>query len=219
MHHFMWIDPLLTLELILKGLIVGIVASAPMGPVGVLTVQRTLNKGRWYGFVTGVGAALSDIIYAVVTGLGLSLVMDFVEKGTAMLWIKLAGGVMLFLFGLWTFKTKPAPLRPKSNQKGTFAHNFLTGFLVTLSNPLIVFLFLALFARFEFVTSGHPVEQILGYLAIVAGALGWWFGLTGTVDKVRSRFRVETVWKLNKAIGIAVMLATLIGLLFIATQK
>ena len=119
----MWIDPLLTLELILKGLIVGIVASAPMGPVGVLTIQRTLNKGRWYGFVTGVGAALSDIIYAVVTGLGLSLVMDFVERGTAMLWIKLAGGVMLFLFGLWTFKTKPAPLRPKSNQKGTFAHN------------------------------------------------------------------------------------------------
>ena len=63
------------------------------------------------------------------------------------------------------------------------------------------------------------MEQILGYLAIVAGALGWWFGLTGTVDKVRSRFRVETIGKLNKAIGVAVMLASLIGLLFIATQK
>ena len=215
----MWIDPLLTLELILKGLIVGIVASAPMGPVGVLTVQRTLNKGRWYGFVTGVGASLSDIIYAIVTGLGLSLVLDFVEKGSAMFWIKLAGGVMLFLFGLWTFKTKPAPLRPKSKQNGTFAHNFLTGFLVTLSNPLIVFLFLALFARFGFVVSGHPIEQFLGYLAIVAGALFWWLGLTGFIDQVRSRFRVETIGLLNKAIGIAVMLASLVGLFFIATKK
>ena len=67
------------LNFIFKGILIGMIASAPMGPVGVLCVQRTLNKGRWYGFVTGVGAALSDIIYAGITGLGMSLVMDFVN--------------------------------------------------------------------------------------------------------------------------------------------
>ena len=65
-------------EMVVKGMIIGIVASAPMGPVGVLCVQRTLNKGRWYGFATGVGAALSDIIYALMTGFGLSFVNDII---------------------------------------------------------------------------------------------------------------------------------------------
>jgi threonine/homoserine/homoserine lactone efflux protein len=64
----MWFEPVNFIDFIFKGLVVGVVASAPMGPVGVLCVQRTLNKGRWYGFVTGIGAALSDIIYALMTG-------------------------------------------------------------------------------------------------------------------------------------------------------
>jgi arginine exporter protein ArgO len=68
------------LDLVLKGLIIGIMASAPMGPVGVLCVQRTLNKGRWYGFVTGIGAAVSDLIYALITGLGMSFVMDLITN-------------------------------------------------------------------------------------------------------------------------------------------
>lgn len=67
-------------NLVFKGIMIGIIASAPMGPVGVLCVQRTLNKGRWYGFVTGIGASVSDIIYALITGLGMSFVMDFVNN-------------------------------------------------------------------------------------------------------------------------------------------
>ena len=62
------------LNTIFKGLIIGILASAPMGPVGILCVQRTLNKGRWYGFVTGLGATASDLFYALITGLGMSFV-------------------------------------------------------------------------------------------------------------------------------------------------
>lgn len=68
------------LDLIFKGILIGIFVSAPMGPVGILCVQRTLNKGRWYGFVTGVGAAISDIIYALITGFGMSFVMDLITN-------------------------------------------------------------------------------------------------------------------------------------------
>ena len=99
----MWIDPIKTIELIIKGLIVGIIASAPMGPVGVLTIRRTLNKGRWYGMATGLGAAVSDMIYAVLTVLGMSVVMDFIEKPATMLYLKLGGSFMLFLFGCCGF--------------------------------------------------------------------------------------------------------------------
>ena len=86
--------------LILKGLLVGIIASAPMGPVGVLCIQRTIQKGRNYGIVTGAGAALSDIIYALMTGLGMSFVMDFIDNKDNVFWLKLLGSVMLFIFGI-----------------------------------------------------------------------------------------------------------------------
>ena len=93
--------------LILKGLLVGIIASAPMGPVGVLCIQRTLQKGRSYGIVTGAGAALSDIFYALMTGFGMSFVMDFIDNEQNIFWLKLIGSVMLFIFGVYMFRTDP----------------------------------------------------------------------------------------------------------------
>ena len=95
------------LEIVVKGLLIGIVASAPMGPVGVLCVQRTLNKGRIYGFVTGCGAAVSDIIYALVTGYGLSFIYDFIHNERNLFWLQLAGSVMLFFFGIYTVLMAP----------------------------------------------------------------------------------------------------------------
>ena len=81
------------LEIVVKGLIIGIVASAPMGPVGVLCIQRTLNKGRMYGFVTGCGAAVSDIIYALITGYGLSFIYDFIHNERNLFGLQLCGSI------------------------------------------------------------------------------------------------------------------------------
>ena len=88
------------IDLILKGILIGIIASAPMGPVGVLCVQRTLNKGRWYGFITGVGAAFSDFIYALLTGLGMSFMLDFISNPSYKFLIQLSSSIILLLFGL-----------------------------------------------------------------------------------------------------------------------
>lgn len=208
----MWFEPVSTLDLIIKGLLIGIVASAPMGPVGVLCIQRTLNKGRWYGFVTGIGAAFSDIFYALITGFGMSFVVEFIEDKDNMFYLQLAGSIMLFFFGLYAFRSDPArSIRPTSPKKGTLAHNMVTAFLVTLSNPLIIFLFVALFARFAFVVPEHLVQQSLGYLSILAGALAWWFVLTYAVDKVRSHFNVQGIRLLNRIIGAAVIIAGIAG--------
>ena len=88
----MWFEPVSTLDLIIKGLLIGVVASAPMGPVGVLCIQRTLNKGRWYGFRhRKSGAAFSDIIYALITGFGMSFVVDFIENKDNMFYLQMAG--------------------------------------------------------------------------------------------------------------------------------
>ena len=208
----MWFNEIVLLDLTVKGLVIGIVASAPMGPVGVLCVQRTLNKGRWYGLVTGLGAALSDILYAMITGIGMSSVLQFVQKPDTMYVLQLVGSVMLFFFGYYTFKTKPY-LRPSSNKKGTLSHNLLTSFLVTLSNPLIIFLFMALFARFTFVVPTHFWEQTLGYISIFLGAMLWWYGLTYVVDKVRTSINLNRIWLINRIIGAIVMVVSTLGLL------
>lgn len=219
-RHIMWIQPVNTLELVFKGLIVGILASAPMGPVGVLTIQRTLNKGRWFGLVTGLGAALSDIVYAAISLVGMSFVMDFIENPRNMFWFKVIGGILLMLFGIYTYMSNPTNnLRPKSQNRGTLMHNGVTGFLVTFSNPLIILLFIALMARFEFVVPEHYLEQGLGYLAIFAGALLWWFCLTLVIDKVRTKFQVNTIRQINRIIGGIVIAAGFAGFLWAILPK
>ncbi len=213
--HIMWIEPVNTLDLVIKGLIVGILASAPMGPVGVLTIQRTLNKGRWYGMATGLGAAVSDIIYAAISLLGMSFVMDIIENPRNMFWFKVMGGILLMLFGIYTYMSNPTNnLRPTNPNKGSLWHNGITGFLVTFSNPLIILLFIALMARFEFVVPEHYWEQGLGYIAIFGGALLWWFGLTYIIDKVRTKFQVNTICLINRIIGSIVTAAGFIGFLW-----
>lgn len=210
----MFIDISTILNIIWKGLLVGIVASAPMGPVGVLCIQRTLNKGRWYGFVTGCGAALSDIIYALLTGLGMSFLFDYLSQNV--FYLQLFGSALLFFFGLYLFRSNPLhALHPPSGKKGTYLHNFVTAFLVTLSNPLIIFLFIGLFARFSFVEPGELVSETLtGYLSIVAGALLWWFCITWFVDKVRNRFNLHGILYLNRIIGGIVMAVSVLGFIF-----
>lgn len=200
-------------DLLVKGFIIGVVVSAPMGPVGVLCVQRTLNKGRWYGFVTGLGASCSDIIYALLTGYGMSFIFDFIHANV--LYLQLLGSVMLLFFGIYTYRCNPVEsIRPVSNNKGTYLHNFITAFLVTLSNPLIIFLFVGLFARFAFVLPEIPVgQQLTGYLAIFLGALIWWFGITYFVNHVRSRFNLKGIWMINRIIGIIVIVASAVGII------
>lgn len=201
------------LDLLVKGFIIGVVVSAPMGPVGVLCIQRTLNKGRWYGFVTGLGASISDIIYALLTGYGMSFIFDFIN--TNIFYLQLLGSVMLLAFGYYTFRSNPVKaIRPISPSKGTLFHNFITAFFVTLSNPLIIFLFIGLFARFTFVLPGIPLgEQMIGYMGIAIGAIAWWFGITYFVDKVRNRFNMRGIWMINRIIGGIVIVVALFGLI------
>ena len=182
-----------------------------MGPVGILCIQRTLQKGRRYGLVTGAGAALSDIIYALITGLGMSFVMDFINNEQTLFWLKLVGSVMLFIFGLYMFRTDPKKcLRPTPKKKGTLMHNFVTSFLVTLSNPLIIFLFTALFALLTFVVPEHLFEQCVGYTSIVVGAMLWWFGLTYVIARMRNSFGLRGILILSRTVGTIVLVVSVV---------
>lgn len=207
------------LNFIFKGMLIGMIASAPMGPVGVLCVQRTLNKGRWYGFVTGIGAAASDIIYAAVAGFGMGFVMDFINNKQNSFYLQIAGSLMLLGFGIYTYRTDPTrKLRQSGNARGTLVHNGVTAFLVTVSNPLIIFLFLALYAQFAFVLPDHTFEMIVGFMSIVGGALLWWFGLTWLIDKVGAKFDKSGIRLINQVIGVVVIICSALILLGTVTN-
>ncbi len=199
--------------IIIRGLAIGILISAPMGPIGMLCIQRTLNKGQWPAFFTGVGAALSDIFYCLLTGLGLSFVTDFIESHQILL--KILGSLVIIAFGIYLFKKNPAgALKKNIQQNNSFWSDTVSGFFLTLSNPLILFFIIGLFARFNFMLPEFKYyHYIVGYISIFAGALSWWFSITYFVNKLRSRFNIRSMKIINRAIATILLAMAAIGLI------
>lgn len=200
------------LYIILAGIIIGIFISAPMGPIGMLVIQRTLNKGRLAAFYTGIGASLSDIIYCLLTGLGLSFVTQFIESNRDVL--QLIGSIVLILYGIYLFQNNPSrALKPQKELPNTYWRDFGTGFLFTFSNPLILFFIISLFARFNFMDPQYRFyHYIMGYISIVVGAVGWWFVITFFVNKVRAHFNVRSMWLVNRIIAVLMLIIAAVGI-------
>lgn len=200
------------LYMIWRGMAIGIIISAPMGPVGILCVQRTLEKGRKTGFYTGIGAALSDLIYCLLTGFGLSFIEEFLERNSNI--IQLLGSLVLIGFGVYLFKSNPSKNLKRPTDKSIPAgKNILSGFLFTFSNPLIIFLIIGLFARFNFLLPEISFfHYIIGFLCIIGGALLWWWVVTYFVDKVRAHFNLRSMWLINKITGSVIMLFAIVGI-------
>ena len=203
------------LGLVSKGFLIGVLVSAPMGPIGMLCIQRTLSKGRWHGFITGLGATLSDIIYAALTCLCMGMVVSFVEANQRPL--QLLGSIVLALFGVYLFRSNPVRnLRKRKEKKLSFTQDFITAFLFTFSNMLIVLLYIGLFARFGFVLPEHSVWMILaGIGGIGIGAIVWWFLITYFISKLRRWFNVRGIWLMNKIVGSVIMIVSIIGFLMV----
>ncbi len=191
---------------------IGIFLSAPMGPIGILCVQRTLNKGRHSGFFTGVGAAASDLFYCLLTGLGISLVTDFIADHVNIL--QIVGSIILIVYALYMIVHNPvSQIKENIDQRDDYLRDMVTGFLFTLSNPLIMFLIIPLFARFGFPLPEYKwYHVIMGYAFIVVGALLWWAVITFFVDKVRTHFNIRSMWLINRIIGIIILLLSVYGL-------
>lgn len=201
------------LYMILRGMIIGIVVSAPMGPVGIFCIQRTLDKGRLSGFFTGVGAAISDLIYCILTGFCLSFIEGFINDHRSP--IQILGASVLIGFGIWLIKKKPdSTVTPDAGQGSPSVEgDILKGFALTFSNPLILFLIIGLFAQFNFVIEGMTFwHYVLGFIGIIAGALGWWWIVTFFVDKIRGHFTRRTMKLINTVVGVIILVFAAVGI-------
>jgi threonine/homoserine/homoserine lactone efflux protein len=199
-------------QILASGIIIGIMISAPMGPVGMLIIQRTLNKGRWPAFFTGIGAAISDLFYCLMTGLCLSFITDFIETNAFLL--QVFGSLVLIAFGVYLFQKNPARSLQKRNESSTtFWSDIAMGFLFTVSNPLILFFIIGLFGRFNFLLPDYQYyHYIVGYVAIFLGALLWWYLITTIINKIRAHFNVRSMWLLNRIIGSILMIMAIVGI-------
>jgi threonine/homoserine/homoserine lactone efflux protein len=202
------------LNIVYKGIIIGILVSAPMGPIGLMCIQRTLNKGRWHGFFSGVGASFSDLFYATITCLGMGIVIDFVEANQDV--IQIIGSVLLMVFGIYTFQSNPSKSLHKPKEGvSTYSQDTATAFLLTLSNPLVILLYIALFARFNFIDSNETLYSvIIGLSSIVVGALVWWFTITFLVGKLRKIINLRGLWLMNKVVGAIIIFLSLLGIIY-----
>ncbi len=194
-----------------RGLAIGVLISAPMGPIGMLVIQRTLGKGRWPGFFTGVGAALSDLVYCLLTGFGLSFITSFLD--THQLVIQLIGSVVLAAFGLYLSNKNPTRSLRTADVKATdYWSDFVTGFILTFSNPLILFFIIGLFARFNFVLPEYFIyHHVFAYSTIFAGALLWWYGVSTLVNRLGRRINVRSLRLINRIIGGLLVIMAAIG--------
>jgi len=191
-------------EFLFKGLAIGFAASIPLGPVGVLSIQRTINKGRLSGVVSGMGAAFVDTVYATIAVLGLGFIISFIEQHQ--LYIQIIGGSVLIYLGIRIFRTNPIKqLRRHRKGKSKLIEDFISIVFLTLSNPLGVFLFVAAFAGIGVVSSrADHVSTIFIILGVFLGAFLWWFLLSSLVDLFRAKFRLKQLWWVNKIAGLAI---------------
>jgi len=198
-------------EIIIKGILIGLCISVPLGPIGMLCIQRTLNRGQKYGIATGLGATTSDLVYTIITLFFLSFVIDFIEENRII--IQLVGSVVVAVFGYFIFSTNPAT-QPKPNEpiKQTLLGDYASSFGLTFSNPLVLFVLIALFARFEFIGSNTTLLlSISGIISILGGALLWWSMLTFLVSRFKNKLNMRELKIINQITGIVIILTGCVG--------
>ena len=193
-------------SLLWEGFIIGIAVSIPLGPLGMLCIKRTVNKNWKSGFISGLGIATSDVFYAIIAGFSLTMIIDFVRSYE--IYFKIFGATMVVLLGLYIFMSNPAKDLQKFKRKGaSYLQDFLTAFLLTISNPLSVFIFIAIFTSYSLVLQlSQPLEALLIIGGIFAGGASWWFILTGLANLFKHKLTINTLWWANKIIGLGVIL-------------
>ena len=196
-----------------RSLLIGLSIAATIGPMSILCIQRTLNRGYLYGLVSGLGIATADATYGTIAGFGLTIISTFLVSQEG--WIRLVGGLFLVYLGLKTVLTRPAERAAAARAR---ANNFLgaytSTFLLTLTNPLTILSFAAIFAGLGV---GGASRSYLTATLVVAGVfLGstlWWCVLTSSISLLRGKFTPTWMLWLNRISGCIIALFGIIALL------
>jgi threonine/homoserine/homoserine lactone efflux protein len=185
-------------DFMLKGMVLGFSIAAPVGPIGVLCIRRSLAEGRQIGFATGLGAATADAAYGSIAGFGLTAVSSFLASQR--FWLGLAGGLFLCYLGVRTFITRPPEQAGEARGTGRFAAYFST-LLLTLTNPATILSFAAVFARFGLLSSPDYLAASALVTGVFIGSALWWLLLSNGVALLRPQSGSIWIQRVNRLSG------------------
>jgi len=198
---------------LLKGLLIGFSIAAPVGPIGVLCIRRTLANGRMSGFVSGLGAATADGVYGTVAAFGLTLISD-VLVGQQM-WFRIIGGSFLLYLGIKTFLLKPSE-KSASDKKRNLFGDYISTFFLTIMNPITILSFVAVFAGLGLSdSSGNYISALLMVSGVILGSLGWWLILSSVINLFRSKFNPASLKIVNWISGGIMMVFAVVAFISI----
>lgn len=187
------------LGFLLKGMVVGGIIALPVGPVGVLCVRRTILSGRLAGFVSGLGASTADAIFGIIAAFGLTfvahLLLDYKD------WLRVAGAGFLFYIGIRTLRADPQEDEDEQSDPETLLRYYASTFALTITNPITILAFLAIFAGIGFAGSATLARATVLVFGVWIGSLLWWAGLALGAGMLRLSFDRQHLLWLNRGSG------------------
>lgn len=205
------------LPLFIKGFLVGIIVAAPMGPVNILCIHRTVTRGRVDGFLTGMGAAVGDGMFALFAALGLTAVASFVDNHET--WFRLPGGLLLLAMGFILWRSHPHLEQPQSTGGSTgLKRNIAATFVLTISNPITLAAFFSLFVAWGLSTGFDLVAAANVVVGVFAGSAAWWLGLVFLVGLLHGQIKDRHLLTLNRVMAVAVVLFGLYAIDSVTTR-
>lgn len=192
---------IMDISLFIRGLLIGLSIAAPVGPIGVLCIRRTLSDGRAAGFASGLGAATADALFGCVAGFGLTFISGVLlaQQG----WFRLIGGLFLCYLGVKTLLSHPAEVAATAQGKGLLGAYTSTLFL-TATNPLTIFAFAAIYAGLGAATGNYGAALTL-VAGVFTGSALWWLLLSGGVSLFRAKFNARSLLWVNRISGVVVV--------------
>lgn len=194
---------------------VGFIVAAPIGPIGILCINRTLSGGRVSGFISGLGAVTGDGFYAIVAAYSITIISSFLALHQ--IWFRLAGGLFLSYLGIRIFLGRTGARRVETDT-GTLAGDYLSAVALTMANPVTVVVFGAIFAglglgieRADFFA---PAAMVAG---VIAGSVTCWFVLSGLVSAFRHKFEGSLLIIVNRVAGAAIL--AFAGMIFFSVLR
>ena len=201
-------------SLLLKGLLIGFSIAAPVGPIGVLCIRRTLAQGHAAGLASGLGAATADAVYACIAGFGLTLISGLLISQQS--WLKLLGGAFLCYLGIRTLLAQPAERAASAAGMG-LAGAYTSTFFLTLTNPTTILSFVAVFAGLGLASMGGDyAAAVVLVLGVFVGSALWWLLLSGGVGLLRARFDTRAMRWVNRISGAVITAFGLLALVSLA---
>ncbi|MDF9761728.1 MULTISPECIES: LysE family translocator [Peribacillus] len=197
----------MTSEFLLKGLIIGFSIAAPVGPIGILCIRRTLENGRFVGFMSGLGAATADGLYGLIACLSLTVITNYLIN--QQLWFQLIGGIFLGYLGVKTYISKPSNILTKSKNEQNIKA-YISTFFLTITNPVTILSFIALFSGLGIANSEIDLmAKLILVLGVFLGSILWWLFLSIVVSLLKNRINAYSLIIINKTSGLILLLFSL----------